>query len=71
MLTTLRSDLEAVGNDRLEALNWILAQMSLVQTKTINIVLTANPIIVITKLIPEAIMAPPLVKSFKFLRDLS
>lgn len=52
----LRSDLEAIRKDRLDALNWIRAQIRRVQTKTINIVLTENPITVITKFIPEAII---------------
>lgn len=52
----LRSDLVAVGNDLLDAFSWILAQTSLVQTKTINMVLTEKPMTVITKLIPEEIM---------------
>lgn len=52
----LRSDLAAVGNDLRDAFSWILAQTSLVQTKTINIVLTAKPMTVITKLIPEEII---------------
>lgn len=55
--TTLRLDLEAIGNDLLEAFKWIRAQISLVQTKTMNMVLTAKPITVITKLIPEEIIA--------------
>ena len=56
MLTMLRSDLEAIRKDRLDAFNWIRAQIRRVQTKTINIVLTENPITVITKFIPEAII---------------
>ena len=56
MLTKLRLDLEAIGKARLEAFSWIRAQRRRVQTKTINIVLTANPITVITKFIPEAII---------------
>jgi len=59
-LTTLRSDLEAVGKFLLEARNWILAHISLVQTNTMNIVLTANPITVITRLIPAEIITPSL-----------
>lgn len=55
-LTMLRSDLEVIWKERREAFNWIRAQMSLVQTNTINIVLTANPITVITKFIPEDII---------------
>jgi hypothetical protein len=54
--TKLRLDLEAMRKDLLEAFKWIRAQMSLVQTKTMNIVLTAKPIIVITKLIPDEII---------------
>lgn len=54
--TKLRLDLEAMRKDLLEAFKWILAQMSLVQTKTMNIVLTAKPITVITKLIPVEII---------------
>lgn len=50
----LRSDLEAMATDRrLLECNRILAQISLVQTKTMNIELTTNPITVITKFIPE------------------
>lgn len=56
MLTPLRSDLEAIGKERLEALRWIRAQTSLVQTNTMNKVLTVNPITVITKFIPEDII---------------
>lgn len=56
MLTPLRSDLEAIGKERLEALRWILAQTSLVQTNTMNKVLTVNPITVITKFTPEDII---------------
>lgn len=56
MLTILRSDLEATGNDLREAFNWIRAQTRRVQTKTMNIVLTANPITVITKLTPPDII---------------
>lgn len=52
----LRSDLAAVGNDLRDAFSWTLAQTSLVQTKTINMVLTAKPMTVITKLIPEEII---------------
>lgn len=50
------SDLEALVNARLDAVKYILAQMSLVHTNTINKELTANPITVITKLIPEDII---------------
>lgn len=57
LFTMLRLvDLEAIGKGLLEAFMWIRAQMSLVQTKTMNMMLTANPITVITKLIPEEII---------------
>ena len=55
-LTPLRSDLEATRKERLEALRWIRAQTSLVQTNTMNKVLTVNPITVITKFTPEDII---------------
>ncbi|KAG6477626.1 hypothetical protein ZIOFF_066894 [Zingiber officinale] len=58
--TMPRSDLEAsVGSDIREFLRWILAQMSRVHTKTMNMVLTANPITVMTRLSPGQIMIPP------------
>lgn len=56
MLTRLRLDLDAIAKDLLDAFNWIRAQISLVHTKTMNVMLTANPITVITKFIPEDIM---------------
>lgn len=56
MFTMLRLDLDAIGKDLLAVFMWIRAHMSLVQTKTMNMVLTANPITVITKLIPEEII---------------
>lgn len=56
MLTTLGSDLDALDKDLLDAFKWILAQISLVQTNTMNSVLTANPITVITRFIPEDII---------------
>lgn len=52
----LISDLDALAKDRLDAFKWILAQISLVQTNTINRVLTVNPITVITKFMPEDII---------------
>lgn len=52
----LRSDLEAVGKDLREAERWIRAQIRRVQTKTMNMVLTAKPITVITRLIPDDII---------------
>lgn len=62
MCTMLRLDLETIGKDLLAAFKWIRAHMSLVQTKTMNMVLTANPITVITKLIPEEIILKKLKK---------
>lgn len=53
----LKLDLLALRKALLEACNWILAQISLVQTNTINIVLTANPITVITKFTPPDIIS--------------
>lgn len=57
-LTIRRSDLEAMGKDRLVAFSWIRAHTSLVHTKKMNMVLTANPITVITRLIPDDIIVP-------------
>lgn len=56
MLTLLRSDLLALARDLREALNCILAQISLVHTNTMNIILNPNPITVITKFIPGVII---------------
>lgn len=67
-LTMPRSDLAAAaaaGRAILEFLRWILAQMRRVQTNTMNMVLTANPITVITKLSPGEIMIlPPTIPHF-------
>lgn len=62
LFTKLRLDLEAMRKDLLEAFKWIRAQMSLVQTKTMNMVLTANPITVITKLTPDEIIVQKIPK---------
>lgn len=59
MLTMLKSDPEALAKDLLEAFSWILAQINLVHTNTINKVLTVNPITVITKFMPEDIIFMP------------
>lgn len=56
ILTMLRSDLYALARDRRDTLKCIRAQMSLVHTNTMNIILKPNPITVITKFIPEDII---------------
>lgn len=52
MLTLLRSDLFALR----DILNCIRAQISLVHTNIMNIILKPNPITVITKFVPEDII---------------
>lgn len=59
----LRSDREARGKERRVLLRWILAQMRRVQTNTMNIVLTANPMTVITRFIPDDIISPTVYSS--------
>lgn len=52
-----RSDLAvSAGSDILEFLRWILPQISRVHIKTMNMVLTANPITVMTRLSPGEII---------------
>ena len=56
LLTLLRSDPLARARDLRDALNCILAQISLVHTNTINIILNPNPITVVTKFTPGVII---------------
>lgn len=52
----LRSDLEVYAEDLLLVKYWILAQINLVHTNTMNIMLTVNPITVITKFTAEDVI---------------